>query len=373
MTSTQARFSVSLCATGSLLLLSLAVWLWQLPATLFPFDGGPVLADWAAFVTLFGLYALVMLPFDIAAGYWLPAGHEIIHLGLTAFLARWLRGVAVQGLLMTASALVLYLSGRAWGVWAATGILALVQVLLLALQLPLARLAGGVRPVSELSMAGLKRKVLVLSAAGRAFTGGVTGLPGAETLAVPALWTQNLPAETLQALLLHRQGAIRTGARLRGALLAMAWNLAGFVIAAHLPGAGVERLWEFVTTLVAFTLWSFLGLLVLPSFSRAGVIEADRYAQDHAAPGASLQQAIVTLAEWRDDDPVRGPWSGRLIHPVPSVTSRCRALESRERRFGAWNASRTAQYLSWANFGLLSRAGQSAIGRPELWALPPCD
>jgi hypothetical protein len=44
----------------------------------------------------------------------------------------------------------------------------------------------------------------------------------------------------------------------------------------------------------------------------------------------------------------------------------------REPRLGAWHAARTTLFLSWAGFGLLSRAVHCNSGRPEPWALPPC-
>lgn len=203
-------------------MLSTVAWLWQLPATLFPFDGGSILADWAAFVILFGLYTVVMVPFDVAAGFSIPRSNA-------GFLSSWLRCISLQGLVMTLSALAVYHAGRALGIWAGAVALALCQGLL----------------------AAFLRK--------------------------------------------------RTPAGPRVIALAMLWNLAGFLLAANLPGAGVARLWEFVTTLLALNLWAALGLAVLPVLGRQ-----------------------------------------LSCHPSP-----------------------VAAFLSWAQFGMLSRSTPSAIGRFE--------
>lgn len=372
MTYARARLWTAACAVGLLVVFSLIAWMWQLPATLFPFDGGPVVAEWAAFVTLYAIYTLLMSPFDLLGGYWLPAQHQRQFQSFPLFLKRWLRGVAAQGLVMTLSALMLFLIGRHSGVWAATGALLVLHVVLLTFALPLARFVGGLQTVGPLPDA-MHPRTVVVAAFDPGFAGGFTGLPGRETVVVPILWTRQLSPDHLKALLLRRNGVLASGLRLRGVLLAMAWNAAGFVLCAHLPGAGVERIWEFVTTLIAFTLWSFLGLLILPSFSRAGVMEADRYALEHGASRETLREAIEAVARWQDDEPSRGPWTERIFHPIPSVENRVVALASDHRPYGAWHAGRTALYLSWANFGLLARAVHSNAGRPELWVLFPCD
>ncbi len=373
MTYARARLWTGVSGVGAFVAFSLVMYLWQLPSTLFPFDGGPLWAEWAALVSLFKLYVLISLPFDFLGGYWLPCKYERLCLMFPTFWMKWIRGVLFQGAVMTGSALLLFETGRRGGVWAAAGVLLLLQVLLVAFQWPLARWAGGLSAKPWRGEAGAPESSLVVSGLDPGFSGGVAGLPGREKLILPAHWTDSLPPESLRAVVLRRRGVLATGARLRGLLLASAWNLTGFVVCAHLPGAGVERLWEFATTLVAFTLWSFLGLLLLPSLSRSAVTGADRYALQEGAGAAALSHAIVEIDQWQDDEPQRGPWLERIFHPIPSVENRLRLFESPARGGGAWHAARLALYLSWANFGMLSRAVHCNSGRPELWVLLPSD
>lgn len=372
MTYARARLWTGVAGVGALVVFALVMYLWQLPATLFPFDGGPLWAEWAALVTLFKIYVLISLPFDFLGGYWLPCKHQRLCLLFPTFWMKWARGVLIQGAVMTVCALVLFETGRRWGVWAAAGALAGLQLLLLAVQLPLAKWVGGLqsRPAE---VPAATRPAVAVSGFDAGFAGGFAGIPGIEKLVIPKHWLDSLGPAAISAVLLRRAAVLATGARTRGLLLAMAWNLGGFVLCAHLPGAGVERLWEFVTTLLAMTLWSFLGLLLLPSLSRPAVFAADREALRAGADPQALSRAIAEIDQWQEDEPRRGRWLERVFHPVPSVENRVRALESGAPGNGAWHAARTALYLSWANFGMLSRAVHCNSGRPELWVMFPGD
>lgn len=374
MTYARARLWTGVSGVGAFVVFSLVMYLWQLPATLFPFDGGPLWAEWAALISLFKIYVLIGLPFDFIGGYWLPCKHQRLCLMFPAFLMKWARGVLIQGVVMTGSALLLFEAGRRAGVWAAAAVLFGLHLLLIALQLQLARWTGGMNAGPAPALPGSPRPATLLAGFDGGFTGGFAGLPGLEKLVLPKHWIDAFPEDRLRAVLLRRTGVLATGARWRGLLLASAWNLTGFVVCAHLPGAGVARLWEFVTTLVAMTLWSFLGLLLLPSLSRSAVLAADRYALEHGAGPRALRESIVEIDQLQEDEPRRGRWLERVFHPVPSVENRLRALDSGAPAGAAsWHAARLALYLSWASFGMLSRAVHCNAGRPELWVMYPGD
>lgn len=374
MTYARARLWTGVSGVGAFVVFSLIMYIWRLPATLFPFDGGPLWAEWAALVTLFKIYVLIGLPFDFLGGYWLPCKYQRLCLMFPVFWMKWARGVLIQGAVMTGSALLLFETGRRAGVWAAAAVLFGLHLLLVALQLPLARWVGGMNagPAGDLPRAA--RPAVALSGFDAGFVGGFAGLPGLEKLVLPKHWIDSFSAEKLRAVLQRRAGVLATGARARGLLLASAWNLAGFIVCAHLPGAGVARLWEFVTTLVTMTLWSFLGLLLLPSISRPAVTAADLYALKHGAEPRALRESIAEIDQLQEDEPSRGRWLERIFHPVPSVENRLRALDAGEGGGASpWHAARLALYLSWASFGMLSRAVHCNAGRPELWVMYPGD
>lgn len=370
MTYARARLLVGITGTGFFLIVGALAYALQLPALYFPVDAG-TLGAMAAFTTFYVVYVLLSVPFDYAGGYWLPCHYNRFCLLFPMFWMKWLRAVAVQGAVMVGCGLAVFGAGLRWGLSGALGTLALLQLVLLQLQWPLARLTGGLKQEpAHLQVAG--RRVVLAVGTDSGFSGGWCGVPGLETLVIPKLWYNSLSHSEFAGQMLRREGALKTRSRLRGVLLAMAWNLAGFALASQLPGAGLEHLWEFLTTVLAASLWSFAGLLALPSFSRRGVYECDHYAVQHGASKQSVRAVMVEVDQWQDDEPRRGPWVERLFHPVPSIENRFRALEQRPGS-GFYHAARMALYLSWAQFGLFSRSVHCNSGRPELWVVLPGD
>jgi hypothetical protein len=369
MTYARARLGPGLTGMALLLLLILAAYLYQMPSTFFPYFGGPWYSDWAGFVVCFLAYAGLSLPFDIWGGYSLPGSYQRLNLLFSEFLVKWLRGTLVQGVVMTICAVALLQAGKLGGIWAAAGTLLALQMLLLAVQLPLARWTGSLATAPTRTGSD---GITVLLAKDLGFTGGLAGLPGLERNVQPQSWETRLSAPALFAEYIRRQGLAKSGARTRGLLLAMGWNLLGFVLSASLPWGGVDTIFSLLETLLGCTLWSFLGLLILPSFSRPGTLEADRYAAAHGATRPQLEAAICEIDQLQEEDLSRPRWL-EALSSIPSVENRLNALDSKHQPYGAWLAPRMALYLSWANFGLLSRAAHFNVGRPELWVLPPGD
>ena len=382
MSYAQARLRLGITAVGTLVLLTTVAFAYQLPSTFFPFFGGPWYADWAALAVFYLAYAMVSLPFDFAGGFWLPCRHQRLCLSFPHFLMRWFRGVFLQGLVMTLSGLAVLEAGKRAGYWGAVGAVGCLQFLLLAFQARLAALVGGLASgeaaglalESSFRAAGRRHpRAVVFDSIDPGFSGGFAGLPGLDRLVVPRQWLRSLSPDALHAEFLRRVGLLATGTRFRGVLVALAWNQAGFMLSAALPWVRLDSAYGLLEAVLGSTLWSFLGLLMLPSLSRAGVLEADRWARDHGATPASLLLAMTEIDQLQDDEPSRSAWVKRIFHPVPSIENRLSALDSQSRPSGAWQASRLALYLSWAHLGLLSRAVHSTAGRPELWVIPPGD
>ena len=128
------------------------------------------------------------------------------------------------------------------------------------------------------------------------------------------------------------------------------------------------------TARLGFTLWSFVGLLLLPSVSRPAVLAADRSGVLRSEGSAVLQQTLQRLDAMQDGEPRRAAWVESVFHPVPSVQRRIAALrDDREPFAGPWHVARMALFLSWAGSGFLARAVHCNSGRPELWSMLPCD
>jgi len=220
--------------------------------------------------TAVAAYLLLSLPLDLLGGYLLPRRYQRPTPPLPAFLARLLRAQLVHAAFLWLAANALQAAAAEAGL---PGLLAAAAAGMLALLLarPLvATLLGGRSPLS--AMAALRLRA-----------------------------------------------AAQNGSRLRGILVALAWNLAGLAVSASATGADLSR------------------------------------------PGG-----ILTLA--------CGPWVERIFHPIPSVAVRLAALDCpASSRWGADEAARLTLYLSWACLGLLSRAVHCNSGLPEYWVYLPRD
>jgi hypothetical protein len=390
MTYARARLWLGISGVGFWVALAATLLMAQAAPFSDSFVAQPSLANDAKNLSvLLGFYVLLSAPFDWLGGYWLPRRFTRTAPTLPKFIAQWLRGVAGQSLVLLAAGLTLLAAGRAGGRWGAILAALLVMVVLLAAQGWMARFIGGLRTAGAslqpyepwLARWGIKiPAATVLQVSDPAFVGGFVGWPGRERLVLPASWIQRktglpvLSDEAVATQIARRIGVVERGSRQRGVWLALLWNVMGFALATTLPGAGVTNSGELLMTACGFTLWSFLGLLTLPSFSRPGVFEGDFFAAQHGIPRAALGRTAATLDQWQDDEPARSPLVETIFHPIPSVQSRLQQLAAQggEPR-GAWQAARVALFLSWGCFGFLSRAVHCNSGRPELWVLFPGD
>jgi hypothetical protein len=203
------------------------------------------------------------------------------------------------------------------------------------------------------------------------FTGGIVGLPGMETIVIPSRSVDQLTSEQLAVMIARRTEAIQSGSRTRGVFLALTWVIAGFLLSAVLPGAGVASVGGLAMTSFGFTLWTFLGLLTLPTLSRQASYAIDGRVLQSDASSDVFEQTIMALDVVQDDEPSRTTLIETIFHPVPSVNNR------RTAKFGgvpiAWHAARMTLFVSWACMGMLVRAVHCNVGRPELWVMLPTD
>ena len=157
-----------------------------------------------------------------------------------------------------------------------------------------------------------------------------------------------------------------------GILIAAAWTTAGAALALMLPGGGADGVGPMVATGAWFTLWSFIGLLVLPSISRPAVRAADAAAA-RSWPATAVAGVISTLDARQDDEPERPGAIETIFHPIPGAASRISGLASARPAIRPWHVARLALPMSWCCLGFLGRAVHCNAGRPELWVLLPAD
>ena len=387
MTYARARLLLGIFGVGSIVVLSAVLLLTQYPLEILPDSESWTTGDFTALVLLFGSLAALLFPMDLLGGFLLPKRWRSESISLRTFLSGWFRGVLIQSLLYLATSLSILFMGRWLGVPGAILAIAGAGITLVGSQLQMAKLVGALQnhetPNPEIIAAmeqaqatvsawgWTPRRIMTLEHHGTGFTGGIAGFPGMETVVLPADMLAKLSPEQLAIVIARRLEAIQGGSRTRGLLLAIVWVIVGFSLSTKLPGADVTSVAGLSMTCLAFSLWTFFGLLTLPTLSRQASYAIDgKILQSGASPEA-FQQTIKTLDALQDDEPRRSAFIETVFHPVPSVENR-RTLTSSNTAI-TWHAARITLLVSWACMGMLVRAVHCNVGRPELWVMLPTD
>lgn len=379
----RGRLWLGMSGVGTIVVLAIAALVAGLPARLLPPAGASLRAEVLGLAGFVLAYAGLHAPFDLFGGYLLPRRYGRRHPALGRFWLGLARGVAVHSAVLFTTAVTLLLAGRAAG---AVGVFAVGTALVLVLLVGRIALAAALAPLeltpslpggSDGQAGGAGATPTLPTFMGESddegFTGAVVGVVRPRLHLLPLRWREMLDPEAFAVAVRRREMAVLTGGWWRGRMLAIGFSLAGIAIAAGVVGdrrlATAEGI---VTFSLVFTLWSFLGLLTLPTPSRRGVAEVDQQLLAAGCPRAALARTIRLLDDLQDRERERSSLVETIFHPVPSVESRLRGPQPAGVT-GCWDAARTAVYLSASGLGLLGRAVHCNCGRPALWAFLPLD
>lgn len=364
MTYARARLWLGIASVGSLVAIATGLLVLAAPERIV---GTPVVVA----VCAIAIYVIVTAPFDYFGGYWLPRKYGRSRESFVDFSRRWVRGVVVHAGLLALAGAVLIVVGQSLGTVAAIMVAGVMQVLVVANQFRLARLAG--LNAGRMHLGDEPTDYYIARVEDRGFTGGLVGLPGRAVNVFPEHWLRELPAPQFNIQLARRATAAGTGSRARGVIVAFVFNFVGFAVCAHMPGAAVVDVSGLIALSLWFTLWSFLGLLVLPTVSRRGVYEVDQAVPRGGASAEALARSIRALDRWQDDEPRRSAGVESIFHPIPAAEHRIARLTDQAPIRGAQHAARMALPMSIVGLGLLARAVHCNCGRPELWFMLPGD
>ncbi len=383
MTYARQRLWLGITGVGSTVVFALVAITLDLPhRAMHPYADQSFGSALSSIALVWMLHAALLLPVDVIGGLIVVRERP----GVMQWLVGWLRGITVQWLWFALAAALLLRARQQFGMTSALLVFLLLQVVLLSRQGLMAWLVGGLRLVATSPAivtaahdAGMsKQRLQEVACDDPSFVGGWTGV-AARTLWIPQRWANALSPQQLAVVLTRRRGVRELGLRRRGILVAIAWNTLGFALSASMPRADLVTAAGFITVICWFTLWSFLGVLLLPTVSRPAVLAADRWARRHH-DRALIAETITTLDRWQDDEAERGALVATVFHPVPARAARLQALaeydespETPATELGAWHATRMMLFLSWSGIGLLSRAVHCNVGRPALWVMLPGD
>jgi len=380
MTYARARLLLGISGVGTAVIMATAVLAFEMPAHALSNAGSQPLGEAVASLVLILLLGVAaFFPFDVVGGAIIVRERTPV----PVFLARWLRGVAVQLAVWALSAATLMAAGRLGGAIAAVTAFVGLQFALAAVRAPMMRLIASftVVPMTDrfrtiASRAGIAAdRIEVLASTDEGFVGGWNGITP-RRLVLPARWLE-LPDDLLVAALQRRRIIAESGAHLRGVIGAVAWNTLGVMIVLSLSGAQLGNAAGILTLAAGMTLWAFVGVLVLPTPSRAAVHAVDVEAAREVG-AAVMQESIERLDRWQDDEPKRSKRVETIFHPVPSRFSREAHLAAATPQGGVkayhtHHLARHALWLGWATLSPISRAVHCNVGRTALWAMLPGD
>ncbi|MEQ9461270.1 MAG: hypothetical protein RIG82_09995 [Phycisphaeraceae bacterium] len=313
-----------------------------------------------------GLYALIQTPLDWLGGYLLPRRYNRPHPTLRGYAVNWSRGVAVHSACLFACAMGLLLASRQLGAGGAVIWTMTLSMLLLWLRRPYARL------MAQLSSA-VKNGTCLTASEDQGFTGGLDGLICPRQDVQPQLWQTSLPQNQLEAISQRRDEAVRSGLFVRGRLSALAFIMLGSLISASALGS--DRLATAVGVIeyaCAFTLWSFVGLLILPTLSRSAASVIDhRLTEAGTLDESSINDALNSINAFQDAEQSRPAMVETVFHPIRSPSRRQRGQGVS--KLAAWDVARITIFMSLAGLSLLGRAVHCNVGRPALWAYLPSE
>lgn len=306
------------------------------------------------------------LPFDVLGGFVLPRQYGLLPENETAaqFFGKLMRGAFAHAAIISVFLIFFFaLPSFLYRIL----IFAFFELALTLFQLSFAQTVSPLKTQSDISEEDhqMQPPLLFVKTTDPGFVGGWAG----QRLILPEAWRTALPPDALAIQILRRKLTRMSGAWLRGVVGAVGFNCVGVVLSLLYPGLTPTKF------VALSTLWSFLGVLVLPSLSRPAVFASDRLALDAGVAPEALKETILALDRRQDNEPERPQHIETIFHPIPSAGTRIRAIESQKElsKIGGWQLLRTALYLSWASGSLLSRAVHCNIGRPELWVYFPGD
>lgn len=380
MTYARERLSLAITAVGSLVTLATIAVLGGIPQSNLSTCDGLAGRELLRLAGVIGLFMLWLMPLDFLGKFLLTRKFQKSEQSFVSWLSSYIIAVSLQAVLFVFfGTLILLLSQRLGAVGGGIAIsLGIAACFVVCNRLLLNREVKSEQSTNKLldAIAMIQSwqifvpRTDVVEHKDVGFTGGIVGVGKHTKIVIPKAWL-TFSREQLATAIARRAIAIDSGSYTRGLVISLAWNVLGFLLCSLLPGAGIATVAGLVTTVCGFTLWSFFGLLTLPTVSRNTSLEIDQVLAKQGVPSELIAQTAFTMDQMQDGESERPALIETIFRPVPNVTSRNRSEPIR--RLAAWNVARTTLFFSWACHGFLSRSVHCNVRRPELWTMLPSE
>ena len=326
-------------------------------------------------IVFLGFYIFISFPFDMVGGFYLPRKYERNNQSFSSFLLTYIRGIFLHSIFLFIIAFLLLNLFTTYSL--SQSLLPLIftcLVLQLILSFSQATIAKIISKFTISNSSEPSHEVWESSDIG--FTGGIP-LPGIKSI-IPKHWIEKFSSDEIQLLLNRRNFLKQTHSHYLGVLGAIIFNLFGVLVgygSLTLLGITLSTHGYMSFLLVwasSVSLWSFLGLLILPSLSQKATLLADISWKNEDRN--KITHLITNLDHFQDSEPRRKPQIQKIFHPIASVELRLQALEKNEKiSKGTWHIARYCLYYSWSILSLLGRAVHCNVGRSHLWVFLPSD
>ncbi|MCP4885199.1 MAG: hypothetical protein GY904_01090, partial [Planctomycetaceae bacterium] len=278
--------------------------------------------------TALAAFFLLLVPFDFLGGFVLPKRFARSQQTFADWSKRYLPGVIQQWLVYSIVATLLAVLAASYGVAMAVVFTALVMLVMVVIR----DLGMSHQQVDELKNSPTLQKAIrsvegwgisvnrisIADHRDSGFTGGIVGFGKWSTIVIPRRWLA-FEAERLATAIARRALAIQSGSYTIGIVASSGFNLVGFALSMAAGSGEVGSLIWLLTSMCWFTIWSFAGLLLLPTISRNASLKIDRRL---ASQGVSKRLIIASaneLDQLQDGEPSRTAIIEAVFHPIPSV------------------------------------------------------
>ena len=250
----KARLLTGITCVGTLVMVACAALYFDVARSIFPASPTTVADELFSFLMFFAAIASLLFTFDFAGGVLIPAACESKSPTFSTWLRKWSRSVTMQTLFYSITFFFYLQIGLETGAPWLIAVFAALQVMLLAGQELIWQITTANRSDKTKGSSSFVRH------SDQRFAGGITGLPGFESILVPDGWKDRLPPSYVKMLVARRQAAVKSGLRLRGVTFAMLWNISSFAVAIVVSGGVVQSVADLVNVFLWFLLLSFIGL-----------------------------------------------------------------------------------------------------------------
>jgi hypothetical protein len=374
LTFAQKRLLLGSTNVGIIIVLCLIALLSGVPRLLFSNHAIATVADVGALALFLFTFAVLQSGFDLIGAT--ACEREDIYIDLKDVFRKQLRAITIQSLVLGSCALLIGIVAK---VSAQYGVFLLLCALCYFSSKYKVKIASLLCP--EISFKEIDSTKIIVSSNQPCFHGGIHN-------------NQDLFSNTLllnlsedEALILHRRRmlTIQSGAAQRGQYCAYVILLMGAFFGLFVFKIDTKSIAGIVEFSLWNTLWSFICLLIIPTFDRLAVFAADHRILLAGVERSLFKSALEKQDIFFDDEKQRVRLIENIFHPIPMLQDRISRIERFESDSAGkssssagdfcapWHTLRHSLYLSWSFLNLISRSVHCSVGRPQCWVFLPVE